>query len=210
MKVCDAIVATLLELDVRYLFGVSGANIEHIHDAVHRLGGTRLRSILAKHESGAAFMADGHARVSRTLGVCCSTSGGGMLNLLAGVAEAQASAVPLLALVGQPPLSSEGKGGFQDSSGRDHTVNALQLWRAVTKHTAKISRAEDFWHEFLGCLRQALSGRRGATALLLPRDVMEAEVGPRPPWFLLPDPRALPAPEMPARQQEHLLALLRR
>ena len=38
MKLCDAIVCTLRDLDVGYLFGVSGANIEHIHDAVYRLG----------------------------------------------------------------------------------------------------------------------------------------------------------------------------
>ena len=56
---------------------VSGANIEHLHDAIARLGGNELEAILAKSESGAAFMADAHARVHRTLGVCCATSGGG-------------------------------------------------------------------------------------------------------------------------------------
>ena len=102
MKLADALVTTLRDWDLQCLFGVSGANIEHLHDAVHRLGGGRFRSVCAKSEVGAAFMADCRARVHRTLGVCCSTSGGGMMNLAVGVAEAFAESVPLLALVGQP------------------------------------------------------------------------------------------------------------
>jgi acetolactate synthase-1/2/3 large subunit len=48
MKLVDAVVEALLALDVRYVFGVSGANIEHLHDSIHRLGGGRLVSVLAK------------------------------------------------------------------------------------------------------------------------------------------------------------------
>jgi len=78
----DALVEALIALDVRYVFGVSGANIEHLHDAIHRLGRGRLKSVMAKSEDGAGFMADCRARVHRTLGVCCATSGGGMMNLI--------------------------------------------------------------------------------------------------------------------------------
>ncbi|AKJ29545.1 thiamine pyrophosphate-binding protein [Caldimonas brevitalea] len=210
MKLCDAMVHALLALEVRYLFGVSGANIEHLHDAVHRANDPRLRSVLAKHESGAAFMADGYARASGTLGVCCATSGGGMLNLAAGVAEAQASAVPLLALVGQPPLLTEGQGGFQDSSGKGHNVDALQLWRAVTGYAAKISRPELFWPALEECLQHALHGRQGASALLLPRDLMDAEVGPPPSWLHQVDgPGATRAPVVSERQCQRTWDLLR-
>src|SRR5271165_4243787 len=97
MKLVDALVETLLACDVRYVFGVSGANIEHLHDAIHRLGGGKLVSVMAKSEFGAAFMADGYARVHRRLGVCCSTSGGGMMNLAVGIAESHQESVPILA-----------------------------------------------------------------------------------------------------------------
>src|SRR6185437_117435 len=107
MKLAEALATTLRDWGLEYLFGVSGANIEHLHDAVHRLGGERFRSVCAKSEVGAAFMADCRARVHRTLGVCCSTSGGGMMNLAVGVAEAFAESVPLLAIVGQPPTRLE-------------------------------------------------------------------------------------------------------
>ena len=180
MMLADAIVSTLRDLDVSHVFGVSGANIEHIHDGIHRLGNNQLTSVFCKSESGAAFMADGYARESRSLGVCCATSGGGMLNLVAGVAESQSQGVPVLALVGQPPLMQEGVGAFQDSSGKAGTVSAKPLWQSVTKYCVKIESADNFWYEFQQCLANALASRQGAVAMLLPRDVMELQVSQRP------------------------------
>ena len=106
MQLADAIVEALKGLGVRYVYGVSGANIEHFHDAIHRLGGEQLRSVLAKGEDGAAFMADCHARVHGSIAVCASTSGGGMMNLVAGLAESYQSSTPVLAIIGQPPQST--------------------------------------------------------------------------------------------------------
>ena len=107
MKLVDALVTTLRDWDLRFVFGVSGANIEHLHDAIHRLGEGRLAAVLAKSEVGAAFMADARARVHHTLGVCCATSGGGMMNLAVGLAESYAESVPVLAIIGQPPSQLE-------------------------------------------------------------------------------------------------------
>jgi len=67
VKLVDALVTTLRDWDLRYVFGVSGANIEHFHDAIHRLGDGRLASVLAKSETGAAFMADARARAHRAV-----------------------------------------------------------------------------------------------------------------------------------------------
>jgi len=176
----DALVKALIALDVKFVFGVSGANIEHLHDAIHRLGKGRLTSVMAKSEDGAGFMADCRARVHRTLGVCCSTSGGGMMNLIAGVAESYAESVPILALVGQPSSSLDGTGSFQESSGIGRSVDSLSLWRSVTKYAAKISAPETFWDHLTGAVKAALSGRPGPAALLLPRDIFEMEVDPVP------------------------------
>jgi acetolactate synthase-1/2/3 large subunit len=183
MQLSDALASTLRDLDLRYVFGVSGANIEHLHDAIHRLGQDRLSSVLAKSEVGAAFMADCRARVHRTLGVCCATSGGGMMNLAVGVAEAFAESVPLLALVGQPPREFEGRGAFQDSSGVGHSVDARALFSAIAKHVVKVESAQGFWEDLRCALEAALSGRPGPSVMLLPRDVFELEVGERPPWL---------------------------
>ncbi|WP_331766572.1 thiamine pyrophosphate-binding protein [Embleya sp. NBC_00896] len=180
MRIADALVTVLRELEVAYVFGVSGANIEHIHDAIHRLGDDRLRTVLAKREDGAACMADGRARIHRTLGVCCATSGGGMVNLVAGLAESYAESVPVLALVGQPPVALEGRGSFQDSSGIGRTVDAAGMLAAVTKKTVKISDPDTFWAQLRDTIETALSGRMGPVALLLPRDCYDREVGDPP------------------------------
>jgi len=180
LKLSDALVTALRDWGVDQIFGVSGANIEHVHDAIHRHGGDTLRSVMAKSEIGAAFMADGHARVHRTLGVCCSTSGGGMMNLAVGVAESYAESVPVLAIVGQPPRPLEGRGAFQDSSGIGRAVDGVALWTAITKETCKLDCAASFWSTLKGAVRSALSGRPGPVALLIPRDVYELEVGSPP------------------------------
>ncbi len=183
MTLADALVTTLRDWDLGYLFGVSGANIEHLHDAVHRLGGGRFRSVCAKSEVGAAFMADCRARVHRTLGVCCSTSGGGMMNLAVGVAEAFAESVPLLAIVGQPPTGLAGRGAFQDSSGVGRTVDADRLWAAISKYRARITDPARFWECLDTAATAALSGRPGPAVLLIPRDLFDRDVGPRPGWM---------------------------
>jgi acetolactate synthase I/II/III large subunit len=178
MQLADAVVEALLALDVRYVFGVSGANIEHLHDAIHRLGDGRLVSVMAKSETGAAFMADGYARVHRRLGVCCSTAGGGMMNLAVGIAESYAESVPVLALVGQAPARGEGRGAFQDSSGIGRSVDAVSVFSGIAKIVTKIARAEDFWSEFENAVIVAQSGRPGPAVLLFPRSIWNAEIEP--------------------------------
>lgn len=180
MKLADALVEGLIALDVKYVFGVSGANIEHLHDAIHRRGSERLRSIMTKSETGAAFMADGYARVNRTLGVCCATSGGGMVNLVPGIAEAYQSSVPMLALVGQPATGVEGRGAFQDSSGLGRTVNAIRMFNGISKYVRKVDRPEIFWESFMDAVAAALSGRPGPSVLLFPRSIYMSEVGDIP------------------------------
>ena len=59
MKLIDALTLTLKDLGIEFVFGISGANIEHFHDAIYRLGDGKLTAILAKSEYSAAFMADG-------------------------------------------------------------------------------------------------------------------------------------------------------
>ena len=178
MKLADALVEALVAVDVRLVFGVSGANIEHLHDAIHRLGSDRLSSVMAKSETGAAFMADGYARVHRRLGVCCSTAGGGMMNLAVGIAESYAESVPVLALVGQAPVRGEGRGAFQDSSGIGRSVNAESLFSAIAKTVTKIADAADFWSAFEHAVLTAETGRPGPAVLLFPRSIWDAEVEP--------------------------------
>ena len=84
-RVVDHIVECLASIGVDHIFGVDGANIEDLYDAAHFRSG--ITAILAKHEFSAATMADGYSRSGAGLGVVAATSGGGALNLVAGLGE---------------------------------------------------------------------------------------------------------------------------
>ena len=78
-RVVDHIVEHLARIEIDYIFGVDGANIEDLYDAAHFR--SDITAVLAKHEFSAATMADGYSRSGAGLGVVAATSGGGALNL---------------------------------------------------------------------------------------------------------------------------------
>ena len=74
-------------LDIKYIFGMPGAHILPVYDSLYD---SSIKTILAKHEQGAAFMAGGYARASGKISACITTAGPGATNLVTGVANAYA------------------------------------------------------------------------------------------------------------------------
>lgn len=172
-RVVDHIIEHLARIGVDYIFGVDGANIEDLYDAAHFHPG--LTAVLAKHEFSAATMADGYSRSGAALGVVAATSGGGALNLVPGLGEALASRVPVLALVGQPAAAMDGRGSFQDTSGRNGSLDAEALFSAVSVFCRRVLIPGDI----ATVLPRAIAAARvgGPAVLLLPKDVQQAGVG---------------------------------
>lgn len=204
LSLADALVQALVECNVTYVFGVSGANIEHLHDAIHRHR-PFIQSVMAKCESGAAFMADAYARVHHRLGVCCSTSGGGMANLIPGILEAYSESVPLLAIIGEPPTTLQGRGAFQDSSGLGRTTHAATLFQTMAKYVAEIRDPNQFWKQLESAIVQALSGRPGPSILLIPRDLYDVSVPLKPNNFFAHIQQQCVPPEPNPEEVERLL-----
>ncbi|MFK0223859.1 thiamine pyrophosphate-binding protein [Streptomyces vinaceus] len=174
VRLVDQLVTELARAGVRHVFGVGGANIEDLFDAVHRSG--TVRAVVAKHEFSAVTMADGCARSSRRLGVVAATSGGGAMNMLPGLAEAHASRVPVLALVGQPPTDEEGRGAFQDSSGKGGSFDLRQVLAPVSRFCARVEDVGSFAELLSRAMASAQAPPRGPSVLLLPKDVQRATV----------------------------------
>lgn len=166
-------------LGVRYVFGVDGANIEDLYDAVFESSGA-VRAVVAKHEFSAATMADGYARVTAGLGVVAATSGGGAMNLVAGLSESFTSRVPVLALVGQPPTDQEGRGAFQDSSGKAGTFDAASLFGQIARYCGRVESAGTLPAHLARAVEAARGG--GPAVLLLPKDVQRALMSEEPPF----------------------------
>jgi len=194
----DHIAARLERAGVRHVFGVGGANIEDLFAAVQRRR-PGLRVVLAKHEHGAGTAADAYARIGGGLGVVLATSGGGAMNLVHSLAEARASRVPVLALVGEPPLELQGRGAFQDTSGRAGAVDAAAVFRAVSVWCERGERPESVLAQLERAIEAALT-QRGPSVLLLEKNLQCAQLDLAVPEVAAgarPEPRDAGAGEPP-------------
>ncbi len=171
-RVVDHIVERLAKAGVSHIFGVDGANIEDLYDAAHFQ--PVITAVLAKHEFSAATMADGYSRSGAGLGVVAATSGGGALNLVAALGESLTSRVPVLALVGQTPTTMDGHGSFQDTSGRNGSLDAEAVFSAVSVSCERVLRPADI----VSALPRAIAAARtgGPAVLLLPKDIQQGHV----------------------------------
>ncbi|MFF4687840.1 thiamine pyrophosphate-binding protein [Streptomyces sp. NPDC001307] len=174
VRLVDFLAGELARAGVTHVFGVGGANIEDLFDAVHR--GGAVRGVVAKHEFSAVTMADGYARTTGRLGVVAATSGGGAMNLVPGLAEAYASRVPVLALVGQPPTGQEGHGAFQDSSGKAGSFDAREVFAPVSRFCARVDDPDSLGELLPRAVAAAQADPRGPAVLLLPKDVQQARI----------------------------------
>jgi acetolactate synthase-1/2/3 large subunit len=171
-RVVDHIVEHLARTGVEYIFGVDGANIEDLYDAAYFQ--PDITAVLAKHEFSAATMADGYSRSGVGLGVVAATSGGGALNLVPGLGESFASRIPVLALVGQPATTMDGQGSFQDTSGRNGSLNAEALFSQISVYCKRVRNAADIVSALPAAIAAAHTG--GPAVLLLPKDIQQSVI----------------------------------
>jgi len=174
-KVVEYLVDALADAGVPYIFGVIGGAVVPLFTATV---GRRTQIVMAKHEAGAAFMADGFARVSGGLGACASTSGPGATNLITGVASAYADSIPIVVLTGQVSTKSFGKGALQESS--TEGVNIVDVFKPLSRYSALVFQADRVPAIWQKALRIALGGRPGPVHLSLPADVQEQRVPMEP------------------------------
>ena len=172
MNVADLILKHLEQEGVEYIFGITGAALNPFLAAFNR--NPRIKPILTKHEGGAAFMADGYARIKGALGACFATSGPGATNLVTGVATAYTDNIPIVVLTGQVSTTDYGKGTFQDSTRGG--VDSVAIFNPITKYSSMILSRFKADDEMREAIRLALTGRRGPVHLSMPKDVLAGEV----------------------------------
>lgn len=175
IRVVDGLVDALADAGVRHVFGVSGANIEDLFATLNR-SVRDISGVIAKHEFSAATMADGWSRVTGGLGVVAATSGGGAMNLVPALAEAHASRVPVLALVGEAPAALAGTGAFQDMSGQAGTFDAQRVFEPISRFCARAEDPATVLALLDRAITAALAPVHGPAVLLLPKDVQLSSV----------------------------------
>jgi acetolactate synthase-1/2/3 large subunit len=170
----DLIVHYLQQIGVEYIFGVPGGAIEPLVNAIARgmrRGGPKL--IVARHESGAAFMADGYARETGKLGVCFATTGPGATNMITGVANAYQDSIPLLAITAQTRLENFGRGGLQESSCT--SIDTVSIYKNYTLYNSLVSHPKQLEHKLISAILAAFREPGGSVHLSLPLDITRAQ-----------------------------------
>ncbi|MBS1229640.1 MAG: acetolactate synthase, large subunit, biosynthetic type [Proteobacteria bacterium] len=162
------IVVRLLERQgVRTLSGIPGGAILPIYDALSQ--SSLIHHVLARHEQGAGFIAQGMARASGEVAVCMASSGPGATNLLTAIADAKLDSIPMLAITGQVPTPMIGTDAFQE-------VDTYGLSIPITKHNFLVGSAQELLDIIPRAFRLAASGRPGPVLVDIPKDVQNQAV----------------------------------
>ena len=150
---------------VELMFGYPGGAIMPLYDA---LDGSGIRHVLTRHEQGAVFAAEGHARATGQVGVAIATSGPGATNLVTGIADAKMDSVPLVCITGQVRSALIGSDAFQETDVFGLTLS-LTKWSRLIRSIDEIPEviAEGFYW--------AREGRPGPVVIDIPTDFLKAK-----------------------------------
>ena len=161
------IVQWLERCGVTHVAGVPGGAVLPLYDALAR--SASIRHVLARHEQGAAFIAQGIARSTGRPGVCIASSGPGATNLVTAIADAKLDSVPLICITGQVPTSLIGTDAFQE-------VPTVAITAPITKANFFVRSAADLPVAFAQAFELAMAGRPGPVLIDVPKDIQQARV----------------------------------
>src|ERR1700756_5092328 len=160
----ELVVRALEAQGVTHVFGVPGAKIDAVFDA---LVDSKIETVVCRHEQNAAFIAGGIGRMTGKAGVAIATSGPGVSNLTTGLATANSEGDPVVALGGAVDTAEALKQIHQ-------TMDAVAIMKPVTKFSATVGAASQVNEVVINAFRAAESGRPGAAYVNLPKDIMAA------------------------------------
>ena len=162
----ELLVACLAEQGVRRVFCVPGESYLAVLDALHD---SDIRTVVARHEGGAAMMAEADGKMSGRPGICFVTRGPGATNAAAGVHVAQQDSTPMILFIGQIARGYSGRDAFQE-------VDYRQMFGGIAKRVETIEDAERIPEILSRAWHVALSGRPGPVVIALPEDMLRDAV----------------------------------
>jgi acetolactate synthase-1/2/3 large subunit len=168
LKGSDALVEMLKNADVRYIFGLCGDTSLPFYESLYD-SGEGITHVLTRDERSAGYMADAYARLSGRVGVCEGPSGGGATYLLPGVAEANGSFVPLIAITTDIDAREAGKAVLTE-------FDQKALFEPVTKEAFFPAHSEQLPHIVRRAFKVSTTGSLGATHITLPFNVQTGGV----------------------------------
>src|SRR5271156_5118769 len=155
----------LVRENVDCIFGYPGGVTLPLYDALYD---HPMRHILVRHEQNAAFAAEGYARSTGRVGVCCATSGPGATNLVTGLVDSMMDSIPIVALTGQVSTKLIGSDAFQEA-------DTFGITRSCTKHNFLVKTVAELPQAIHEAFYIASSGRPGPVLVDVPKDVFQAQ-----------------------------------
>ena len=166
----NAIVDSLINHDVKFVFGIPGAKIDRVFELLEHSKNSRTpKFILTRHEQNAAFMAAGVGRITGKPGVVLTTSGPGASNLATGLVTATAEGDPVLAISGQVQRTDLLRLTHQ-------SMKNAALFEPITKYSAEVQEPENISEVIANAYQEAEAAKQGASFVSVPQDVTDAEV----------------------------------
>lgn len=170
----DSIVDSLINHDVKYVFGIPGAKIDRVFEVLENSDKPRKpQLIIARHEQNAAFMAAGVGRITGEPGVVLVTSGPGAANLATGLVTATAEGDPVLALAGQVQRKDLLRLTHQ-------SIRNADIFEPITKYSVEVQDSENLSEVIANAYQQAYASKQGASFVSIPQDVTDSAVSSRP------------------------------
>ena len=166
MRGGEAIIKSLIEQGVDTIFGYPGGQTIPLYDMLYD---SDLNHILVRHEQAAVHAAEGYARASGKVGVCCATSGPGATNLVTGIADAFMDSTPIVAITGQVPTNLIGNDAFQEA-------DIIGITMPITKHSYQPKSADEIPSIIKSSFKIANTGRPGPVLIDVPKNVQEGEI----------------------------------
>lgn len=184
----DAIIDSLVNHDVKYVFGVPGAKIDRVFEKLeHPTNEKAPQLIITRHEQNAAFMAQGIGRITGKPGVVLTTSGPGVSNLATGLVTATAEGDPVLTISGQVQRTDLLRLTHQ-------SMDNVALLAPVTKYAAEVQEPENISEVIANAYQEAEAAKQGASFVSVPQDVTDSEVKTAP---IAPMPAPVLGPASP-------------
>jgi acetolactate synthase I/II/III large subunit len=178
VRSAQRVIETLSAYGVRFIFGVPGAKIDAVFDALLDAGP---ELVVCRHEQNAAFMAAAVGRLTGTPGVALVTSGPGTTNLATGLITATTEQDPMIAICGAVARADRLKRTHQ-------SMDAVAALKPFTKYTGEVNDPDNVPEAIANAIRTAMAPPRGAAAVVLPADVSAAATS-----AAIVEPSAVPA-----------------
>lgn len=175
MKASDLIAKVLQEQGVTHVYEMVGGMITHILDSLAANGNISIVSM--HHEQGAAFAAEGHARISGRPFVAMATSGPGATNLVTGIGSCFFDSVPAVFITGQVNRH-EMKGALAVRQLGFQETDIVDMVKSITKAAIQVRDPEQLQTILEDAFRLAREGRPGPVLIDIPMDVQRADI----PW----------------------------